>query len=144
MDSYHTLSASSNMAGPSSLFLGSRISSDVENLTDEEEEFMSSASTTSHGSEERTENRSEHEMKTEDTSVDIPVTPPRNSIQKDVGSGTCQSSHSERDATPLSTTKRPLRLLDMPIDILQVIIKEVRAILDQLAATSHYHQLTLG
>ncbi|KAI2965569.1 hypothetical protein CBS147323_5741 [Aspergillus niger] len=125
MDSYHTLSASSNMAGPSSLFLGSRVSSDVENLTDDDDEFMSSASTTSHGSEERTENRSEPEMKTEDTSVEIPMTPPRNSIQKDVDSGPCQSSHLKSDATPLSTVKQPLRLLDMPIDVLQVIIKEV-------------------
>lgn len=115
------------MAGPSSLFLGSRVSSDVENLTDDDDEFMSSASTTSHGSEERTENRSEPEMKTEDTSVDIPMTPPRNSIQKDVDSGPCQSSHLKSDATPLSTVKQPLRLLDMPIDVLQVIIKEVRA-----------------
>ncbi|GKZ33588.1 hypothetical protein AbraIFM66950_003495 [Aspergillus brasiliensis] len=125
MGSYPTFSSSSNMAGPSSLFLGSRVSSDVENLTDDDEEFLSSASTTSHGSEDRTENRSEPELKTEDTSVDAPMAPPRNNIQKAAVSGPCQSSHLESDATPSSATKRPLQLLDLPIDILQVIMKEV-------------------
>ncbi|PYI12766.1 hypothetical protein BO78DRAFT_392565 [Aspergillus sclerotiicarbonarius CBS 121057] len=111
------------MAGSSSLYLGSRTGSDLDTLSDEDEEFMSSASTTSHGSEERAE-KPELETTEADPLHDAPTAPP-NGIPKAVDSEMDQSSPSGNDIIPPSTSKGPLRLLDLPMDILQEIIKEV-------------------
>ncbi|OOF98908.1 hypothetical protein ASPCADRAFT_42642 [Aspergillus carbonarius ITEM 5010] len=110
------------MAG-SSLYLGNRAGSDLDSLSDEDEEFLSSASTTSHGSEERQEKRREVETtKAGSIPHDIPTAAP-NGILKNVDSGN-QSSHSGSNTTP-HLTKAPLKLLDLPMDILHEIIKEV-------------------
>ena len=122
MGSYYATSSDSNMAG-SSLYLGNRAGSDLDSLSDEDEEFLSSASTTSHGSEERQEKRREVETtKAGSIPHDIPTAAP-NGILKNVDSGN-QSSHSGSNTTP-HLTKAPLKLLDLPMDILHEIIKEV-------------------
>ncbi|RAK97427.1 uncharacterized protein BO80DRAFT_192917 [Aspergillus ibericus CBS 121593] len=121
MGSYYAIS--DNMAGSSRLYLGSRAGSDLDTLTDEDEEFVSSASTTSHGSEERAEKRPELETIEADTLHDGLMAPP-SGVSKTVHSGD-QSYRSGNIFIPHSILKGPLRLLDLPMDILQEIIKEV-------------------
>ncbi|PYH92518.1 F-box domain protein [Aspergillus ellipticus CBS 707.79] len=117
------------MAGSSSLYLGDRGVPDLDGLSDddddEEEQFLSSASTTSAGSEDRAAKLSELE---ESTKTDVPsraatMTPISTAaMDQNVSSGIDRSVPSGNDGP---TTKTPLNLLDLPMDILQEIMKEV-------------------
>ncbi|PLB55664.1 hypothetical protein P170DRAFT_461484 [Aspergillus steynii IBT 23096] len=126
------MSAVNNMAESSSLYSDYRFSSDM-GASSDDDDFVSSASTTSTASEERsTEKRPQWES----------VTASNNG--SDNQPSTCSVAGPSDDNTPDPTslaikteklsfaareepveTKRPLLLLDLPMDILQDVVKEV-------------------
>ncbi|KKK26530.1 hypothetical protein ARAM_006126 [Aspergillus rambellii] len=124
------------MAQPSSAYADSRVSSDLDQLSDEEEDFVSSASTASVGTEAR-EGESKPSL-LEVTLVSRPrdqpectvsseVLPPENDDnEKEKSSGTprtaCDPPNSSRSS---AMAEKTLNLLDLPVDLLQEIIKEV-------------------
>ncbi|KAK1143335.1 hypothetical protein N8T08_006862 [Aspergillus melleus] len=130
------MSAVNNMAESSSLYSDYRFSSDI-GASSDEDDFVSSASTTSAASDERsTEKRSLQR----DT-----VTVPNKDESDHPQPSTCSDSGPEAADNSLDTAylametanislaadekpvevKRPLLLLDLPMDILQEIVKEV-------------------
>ncbi|RAL16237.1 uncharacterized protein BO97DRAFT_410647 [Aspergillus homomorphus CBS 101889] len=133
------------MAGPSSLNLSSRVSSDFDGLSDDGEEFVSSASTTS----------STYESQTKETMIagnsspqhPQPATgpldnhPPKSVEAKPVVT-CCARSHTASK----QSERKPLNLLDLPMDILQEVMKEVTHTTDltSLALTcSALHSLAI-
>lgn len=115
------------MAESSTAFTEFRVNSDPA-MSSEDEEYVSSASTASAGS----GVRSTKQTKTVQGEMMTTYEPIRNlsltddpSRSPDEGAATPESKHLDPGKSPIPT-KRPLHLLDLPMDILQEIIKEVR------------------
>ena len=134
MGTPYTIS-SNNMAGPSDVFADSRVASDL-GASSDDDDFVSSASTASAGSDTRPPGKNR-----EATVVLLNNHQPSAFLTESPSDGTGHDNGSECVVTPgvneeactpeewehSSTTppKRPLHLLDLPMDILQVIMKEV-------------------
>lgn len=133
MGTPYTIS-SNNMAGPSDVFADSRVASDL-GASSDDDDFVSSASTASAGSDTRPLGKDR-----EATVVLLNNHQPTALSTESPSDGAGQDNGNECVVTPgvkeevrtpveiqhLSTPpKRPLHLLDLPMDILQVIMKEV-------------------
>ncbi|KAF7593520.1 hypothetical protein BBP40_011431 [Aspergillus hancockii] len=124
------------MAEASSAYASFRISSDLAHLSDDDE-FLSSASTTSEVSEERfvekkqsvqetvmESTRNCHESARHSTSAESPSIKDKDDT---LGGPTVKAAgdSSVRSGETKGVTKRPLHLLELPMDLLQMILKEV-------------------
>ncbi|KAE8348524.1 hypothetical protein BDV28DRAFT_88207 [Aspergillus coremiiformis] len=123
------------MAEASSAYASFRISSDVTQYSDDDE-FLSSASTTSEAEERFVEHKQTGQEIIMEPSKschggalpDSAAVSPSNKMKdEEIGDSTTEvAGDSSVCASETSeATKRPLQLLDLPMDILQVIIKEV-------------------
>lgn len=125
-------SSVNNTAEASSAYAGFRISTDLTQHSDDDDEFLSSASTTSEGGQEHLVEYKQSALESmncqQGNLCDYTAISSSNSLRaQEVERSGVEPVENNFvcDGNALGFTRRPLHLLDLPMDILQVIIKEV-------------------
>ncbi|OGM39522.1 hypothetical protein ABOM_011937 [Aspergillus bombycis] len=124
-------SSVNNMAEASSAYAGFRVSTDSTQHSDDDDEFLSSASTTSEvGQEHFVEYKQPALESISDQQGTLcnsaaPCTKTLQAQEVETSEVKPVENRSVYDGKAMGGTRRPLHLLDLPMDILQVIIKEV-------------------
>ncbi|KAE8320497.1 hypothetical protein BDV39DRAFT_41154 [Aspergillus sergii] len=124
-------SSVNNMAEASSAYAGFRISAETQH-SDDDDEFLSSASTTSEGAQEQAVEYKQPALESmncqQGALCDSTAVPSSNSIRaQEVEKSEVKPVEYNRvcDGKAVEVTRQPLNLLDLPMDLLQIIIKEV-------------------
>ncbi|KAE8137574.1 hypothetical protein BDV38DRAFT_282822 [Aspergillus pseudotamarii] len=125
-------SSVNNLAEASSAYAGFRINTDLNQHSDDDDEFLSSASTTSEGVQEHLLEYKQPALESMNCQQGTLCDPTAISSSNSLRAQEVERSGVEpvennfvRDGKALEVSRRPLHLLDLPMDILQVIIKEV-------------------
>ena len=120
------------MAEASSAYAGFRISTDSTQHSDDDDEFLSSASTTSEAGQEHFVEYKQPALDSmndqQGTLCNSSAVPSTKNLQAQEVEASEVKPVENRfvcDDKTMGGTRRPLHLLDLPMDILQVIIKEV-------------------
>ncbi|KAJ1717281.1 hypothetical protein NYO67_556 [Aspergillus flavus] len=124
-------SSVNNMAEASSAYAGYRISAETQH-SDDDDEFLSSASTTSEGAQEHAVEYKQPALESmncqQGALCDSTAVPSSNSLRaQEVEMSEVKPVEENRvcDGKAVEVTRQPLNLLDLPMDLLQIIIKEV-------------------
>lgn len=124
-------SSVNNMAEASSAYAGFRISAETQH-SDDDDEFLSSASTTSEGAQEHAVEYKQPALESmncqQGALCDSTAIPSSNSLRaQEVEMSEVKPVEENRvcDGKAVEVTRQPLNLLDLPMDLLQIIIKEV-------------------
>lgn len=132
------MSTVNNMAEPSSLYSDHRFSSDI-GISSDDDDFVSSASTTSAASDEQSTEKGllQRESVTESNrnGSDSPLPSTCSVAGPSVAENSFDTSYLAEKTAKISLApdvrpedeKKPLLLLDLPMDILQEVVKEVSA-----------------